>query len=42
MNQKMDAIRADMFELLRSDAELTTRKQTQVMTIAAILGLTQI
>jgi class 3 adenylate cyclase len=39
MNQKMDSIRADMFMLLRSDAELTTRKQTQVMTIAAILTL---
>jgi class 3 adenylate cyclase len=39
MNQKMDAIRADMFTLLRTDAELTTRKQTQVMTIAAILTL---
>jgi adenylate cyclase len=39
MNQKMDAIRADMFTLLRSDAELTTRKQTQVMMIAAILTL---
>ncbi len=39
MNQKMDAIRADMFTLLRTDAELTTRKQTQVMMIAAILTL---
>jgi adenylate cyclase len=39
MNQKMDAIRADMFTLLRTDAELTTRKQTQVMIIAAILTL---
>jgi class 3 adenylate cyclase len=39
MNQKMDAIRADMLTLLRTDAELTTRKQTQVMMIAAILTL---
>ncbi len=39
MNQKIDAIRADMFTLLRTDAELTTRKQTQVMMIAAILTL---
>ncbi len=39
MNQKMDAIRADMFTLLRTDAELTTRKQTQVMMTAAILTL---
>ena len=39
MNQKMDAIRADMFTLLRTDAELTTRKQNQVMIIAAILTL---
>jgi class 3 adenylate cyclase len=39
MNQKMDAIRADMFALLVSDAELTTRKQTQVTIIAAILTL---
>jgi adenylate cyclase len=39
MNQKMDAIRADMFALLVADAELTTRKQTQVMIIAAILTL---
>jgi class 3 adenylate cyclase len=39
MNQKMDDIRADMFTLLRTDAESTTRKQTQVMIIAAILTL---
>ena len=39
MNQKMDAIRGDMFALLRADAELTTRKQNQVMMIAAILTL---
>jgi class 3 adenylate cyclase len=37
MNQKMDAIRGDMFALLRSDAELTIRKQSQVMVIAAVL-----
>jgi class 3 adenylate cyclase len=46
MNQKMDAIRADMFSLLIADAESTTRKQHQVALIsgaltvlAAILGL---
>ncbi len=39
MNQKMDAIRADMFALLVADAELTTRKQNQVMIIAALLTL---
>src|SRR5882724_7760349 len=37
INQKMDGIRADMFELLRADAELTIRKQSQVMVIAAVL-----
>jgi class 3 adenylate cyclase len=39
MNQKMDAIRSDMFALLVSDAESTTRKLTQVMIIATILTL---
>jgi adenylate cyclase len=39
MNQKMDAIRGDMFALLRTDAELTIRKQSQVMVIAAALTL---
>ncbi len=39
MNQKMDVIRAEIFALLRTDAELTMRKQTQVTTIAAILTL---
>ena len=39
MNQKMDAIRADMFALLVADAESTTRKQNQVMIIAALLTL---
>jgi class 3 adenylate cyclase len=37
MNQKMDAIRADMFALLQTEADSTIRKQSQVMTIAAIL-----
>jgi len=37
MNQKMDAIRGDMFALLRTDAELTIRKQSQVMMISAVL-----
>ena len=37
INQKMDGIRADMFALLRADAELTIRKQSQVMVIAAVL-----
>ena len=39
INQKMDAIRGDMFALLRTDAELTIRKQSQVMAIAAALTL---
>jgi len=39
INQKMDAIRGDMFALLRADAELTIRKQSQVMAIAAALTL---
>ena len=39
MNQKMDAIRADMFALLVADAESTIRKQNQVMIIAALLTL---
>ncbi len=37
MNQKMDAIRADMFALLRTDADSTIRKQSQVVMIAAVL-----
>jgi class 3 adenylate cyclase len=39
MNQKLDAIRAEMFALLVADAELTVRKQTQVMIIAGIITL---
>jgi class 3 adenylate cyclase len=37
LNQKLNAIRADMLALLQADAELTTRKQHQVTLIAAIL-----
>jgi len=37
LNQKLNAIRADMLGLLQADAELTTRKQQQVTLIAAIL-----
>jgi class 3 adenylate cyclase len=39
LNQKLDAIRADMLALLRKDAELTTSKQHQVTVIAAVLTL---
>ncbi|WP_029583682.1 adenylate/guanylate cyclase domain-containing protein [Bradyrhizobium sp. URHD0069] len=37
LNQKLDAIRADMLALLRTEAELTTRKEHQVLLIAAAL-----
>jgi class 3 adenylate cyclase len=37
LNQKLNAIRADMLALLQAEAELTTRKQHQVTLIAAIL-----
>jgi class 3 adenylate cyclase len=37
MNQKMDAIRSDMFALLRTDADSTIRKQSQVVMIAAVV-----
>jgi class 3 adenylate cyclase len=46
LNQKLDGVRADMLALLRKDADMTVRKQNQVMLIsvaltllAAILGL---
>jgi adenylate cyclase len=46
LNQKLDSVRADMLALLREDADITVRKQNQVMLIsvaltllAAILGL---
>src|SRR3954451_2782781 len=37
LNQKLDAIRSDMLALLRTEAELTKRKQHQVLLIAAVL-----
>ena len=37
LNQKLDAIRADMLALLQKDAAMTIRKQRQVMLIAARL-----
>jgi len=39
MNQKMDAIRTDMFALLQADADLTIRKQFQVMLISVALTI---
>jgi class 3 adenylate cyclase len=46
LDQKLDSVRADMLALLRTDADMTIRKQNQVMLIAvaltmlaAILGL---
>ena len=35
LDQKLNAIRADMLALLQADAEVTTRKQRQVTLIAA-------
>jgi adenylate cyclase len=37
LNQKLDSIRGDMLALLRMEAELTTRKQHQVLLIAVVL-----
>ena len=37
LNQKLDGIRADMMALLRKDADITVRKQYQVMLISVIL-----
>jgi adenylate cyclase len=37
LNQKLDAIRADMLALLQADAAATVRKQSQAMWIAAAL-----
>jgi class 3 adenylate cyclase len=37
LNQKLDSIRGDMLALLRTEAELTTRKQHQVLLIAVVL-----
>lgn len=37
LNQSLDSIRADMFALLRAEADGTRRKQSQVAIIAAIL-----
>jgi class 3 adenylate cyclase len=37
LNQKLDTIRVDMLALLGTEAELTTRKQHQVLLIAAVL-----
>jgi class 3 adenylate cyclase len=46
LDQKLDSVRADMLALLRKDADMTVRKQNQVMLIsvaltllAAVLGL---
>jgi class 3 adenylate cyclase len=39
LNSKLDAIRADMLALLRTDADLTTQKQHRVTFIAAFLTL---
>jgi len=37
LNQSLDSIRADMFALLRSEADRTRQKQSQVTIIAAVL-----
>jgi class 3 adenylate cyclase len=37
LNQKLDGVRADMMALLRKDADITVRKQYQVMLISVIL-----
>lgn len=37
LNESLDAIRADMFGLLRAEADRTRRKQSQVTIIAAVL-----
>ena len=37
LNQKLDAIRADMLAMLQADAAMTVRKQRQAMLIAAVL-----
>ena len=37
LNNKLDAIRADMLALLRADADLTTQTQHRVILIAAVL-----
>ena len=39
LNDKLDAIRAEMLALLRADADLTTQKQRRVTLIAAFLTL---
>ena len=37
LNQKLDAVRADMLELVKTDAAKTVQKQRQAMVIAAVL-----
>jgi adenylate cyclase len=39
LDQKLDSVRADMLALLRTDADMTVRKQNQVMLIAMALTL---
>jgi class 3 adenylate cyclase len=39
LDQKLDSVRADMLALLRTDADMTIRKQNQVMLIAVALTL---
>ena len=39
LNQKLDGVRADMMALLRKDADITVRKQYQVMLISVVLTL---
>jgi class 3 adenylate cyclase len=39
LDQKLDSVRADMLALLRKDADMTVRKQNQVMLISVALTL---